>query len=235
MVEPARGAACSRGPRAHEGPGSPVPWLPAQTARRPLLLVCPRWGAAGRRTAGGIIPVVAWVFGGWSRPAISRDAIAAERGRNVEPAPSWGYGRCIACRVGGPHWEPLLGGSVGRGYSVGHPPAVWVGRRAGRRRPSPWYAFRKSFCIFERRFFCCGFDYFFVSPLYDAMAVFPRPASSYFLFTFFHRSACGAGDSAHSPRAPEAGEEVAAALFRGPLRPCTTLRVPVFFGVGTCS
>ena len=195
-----------------------------------------RWaGARLARAAGRITPVVAWVFGGWSRPAISRDAIAAERGRNVEPAPSWGYGRCIACRVGGPHWEPLLGGSVGRGYSVGHPPAVWVGRRAGRRRPSPWYAFRKSFCIFERRFFCCGFNYFFVSPLYDAMAVFPRPASSYFLFTFFHRSACGAGDSAHSPRAPEAGEEVAAALFRGPLRPCTTLRVPVFFGVGTCS
>ena len=134
---------------------SPHPHRPCihQTARRPLLLVCPRWGAAGRRTAGGIIPVVAWVFGGWSRPAISRDAIAAERGRNVEPAPSWGYGRCIACRVGGLHWEPLLGGSVGRGSSAGHPPAVRAGRRAGRRRPSPRFALRKSFsCLFERRF-----------------------------------------------------------------------------------
>ena len=51
VVEPARGAACSRGPWAREGSGSLVPWLPAQTACRPLLLVCPRWGAAGRRTA----------------------------------------------------------------------------------------------------------------------------------------------------------------------------------------
>jgi len=133
---------------AHRGCG-----LYARAARRPLLLVRPRWGAAGRHTAGGIIPVVAWVSGGWLRPAISREAIVAERGRNVEPAPSRGYGRCIACRVGGLHWEPLLGGSVGRGSSAGHPPAARAGRRAERRRPSPRFALRKSFsCLFERRF-----------------------------------------------------------------------------------
>ena len=65
--------------------------------------------------------------------------------------------------------------------------------------------YAKAFLACSKDVLCGGFTCCFVSSLYDAMTVFPRPASSYFLFAFFHRSACGAGDSAHSPRAPGGG------------------------------
>ena len=105
-LESARGATCSLpGAAGHEAPAHRGCGLYARAARRPLLLVRPRWGAAGRRTAGGIIPVVAWVSGGWSRPILER----------VTCALSGGYGSCISDLMRGPNHFRVVRGSVGYG------------------------------------------------------------------------------------------------------------------------